>query len=157
MLLLDDGEGGIVGVDPRIRDKVRAYLLADRLDRTLAAGVSPESNASLALRAQVLASTSMRNRLAAGLERIIREASEPTTKLVNIRVPLSRRAIRENGRGLEEIRRRLSSSDLLPVSCIAQASVLLTAGSSPLFCDRGADDHLAHAVQSMVSGLTFDL
>ncbi len=155
MLLLEDGEGGVVGINPRIRNRLGAYLHADRLDRALAAGVSPDSNASLALRAQVLSSTSTRDRLAAGLERIIRETSEPRTKLVRTGIPLSRQGVRENLAGLEEVRRRLSSAGLLPTGCIAQASVLLTTGSSPLFRESRTHD-LAHAVQNMVAAMNFD-
>ena len=69
MLLLEDREGGVFGVNPRIRDRIGAKLHADRLDRALAAGDSPDSTTLLALRSQVLSSTPKRNELAAGLER----------------------------------------------------------------------------------------
>jgi hypothetical protein len=155
MLLLEDGEGGVFGVNPRIRDRVRAKLHADRLDRALAAGVSPDSDALLALRSQVLSSTSTRNGLAAGLERIILETTKPGTTSVRVGIPRCRRGVVENVAELDEVRRHLRSAGLLPIRCIAQASVLLTSGSGPLFRPTGTRD-LTEAVHNMVAALNSD-
>ena len=116
MLLLEDSEGGVFGVNPRIRDRIRAKLHADRLDRALAAGDSPDSDALLALRSQALSSTSTRNGLAAGLERIILETTKPRTTPVRVGIPRCRRGVVENLAELDEIRRHLSSAWTAPNS-----------------------------------------
>ena len=74
---------------------------------------------------------------------------------MKIGIPVSRREIRQNLAGLDEVRRRLSSAGLLPIRCIATASVLLSSGSSPLFRRDGTDD-LAEAVHDMVAALNSD-
>ncbi len=57
--------------------RLECHLLGDRLDRSLAAGVAPESDVVLALRAQRLACLTSRRELARSLQRILDAAAQP--------------------------------------------------------------------------------
>lgn len=49
MELIEDGVGGVVATRPRLRDRVIARVYADRIDRGLARGDSPEGSIAAAL------------------------------------------------------------------------------------------------------------
>ena len=74
MLLIDDGAGGVVGVRAGLRDYLRIHLTADRIDRDLAEGASPDATVASALRAQELTSMQSRRDLASGLQRALAAA-----------------------------------------------------------------------------------
>jgi len=73
-VLLADADGGVYPHRITVRDRVLARGHADRWDRALARGVSPESCAPLALHAQTLASPRSRRELASSLTRILDDA-----------------------------------------------------------------------------------
>jgi hypothetical protein len=73
-VLLADADGGVYPHRVTVRDRVLARVHADRWDRALARGASPESCAPLALHAQTLASPRCRRELASSLARILADA-----------------------------------------------------------------------------------
>ena len=77
-VLLHDDLGRLTLGRLRPWHRVLARSRAARLDRELAAGMSPEASATLAARALRLTSTDFRRDLAASLLRILAAAREPT-------------------------------------------------------------------------------
>ena len=77
-ILLHDDLGRLTLGRLRPWHRVLARSRAARLDRELAAGMSPEASATLAARALRLTSTDFRRDLAASLLRILAAAREPT-------------------------------------------------------------------------------
>src|SRR6516162_4015198 len=76
-VLLHDDLGRLTLRRLRPWHRVLARTRAARLDRELAAGMSPEASATLAARAMRLTSTDFRRDLAASLLRILAAAGEP--------------------------------------------------------------------------------
>ena len=76
-VLLHDDLGRLTLGRLRPWHRVLARSRAARLDRELAAGMSPEASATLAARAMRLTSTDLRRDLAASLLRILAAAGEP--------------------------------------------------------------------------------
>jgi len=73
-VLLADADGGVFPHRVTVRDRLLARVHADRWDRALSCGASPESSAPLALHAQTLASPRCRRELASSLIRILQDA-----------------------------------------------------------------------------------
>ena len=124
---------GVYAAPVTLRRRLEARLLADRLDRSLAAGIPPESDVLLALRAERLARASTREELAAAVERLVREATEPQHALS--RAPslavLSRVARARSE--LESLVERLLAPVPVPARGVALVEILLRDGTGPLF------------------------
>ena len=87
LILLDDLDRCVATRPATPGERVAARVRATRLDRYLAAGVSPDSSAALALRAQALVRPSMRRALARGVQRLLAEAaSEAPPRCIGARV-----------------------------------------------------------------------
>jgi hypothetical protein len=124
---------GVYAAPVTLRHRLESHLLADRLDRSLAAGTPPESDVLLALRAERLARPSTREELAAAVQRLVREATEPQhgfSRAPSLAV-LSRVARARSE--LESLVEQLLAP--VPVSArgVALVEILLRDGTGPLF------------------------
>ena len=131
MLLIDDGHGGVVAARPRLRDHLSARLHADRLDRELAGGASPDTSVPRALRARALTSACTRQYLALGLRRATANATTPAVASIRA-AAANRERIRAAATDLERLRYRLLAGAPVSVRGMARTQVLLTDGSGPL-------------------------
>jgi hypothetical protein len=103
---------------PGIRDRVAARLCARRLDQHLAAGVHPEATPALALRARRLTAPPRRRLMADGYHRL----------------PLKARGRLDRvGTELERLAATLESPAPVAARGAAQAWLLLTDGTGPLY------------------------
>ena len=132
VLLTAGFDGLVVARRPRLKDRLVARLRARRLDRALAQGTPPEASAPLALRAQRLTEPEQRSSIARELRRVMREAHvSRRPELARIK-PSQGRVL-----GAREELRRLADTleDPGPVAAagVAQASILLTDGTGPLY------------------------
>jgi hypothetical protein len=153
MLILTDEFGSIVSVTPHWRDHVHARLHADRIDRELAAGASPDGEMPAALRARTLTGTRYRHSLAAGVQRVITEGLSPTPAST-ARLPMNRRRVLNALGDLQELHDALIAHGPVPARGVALAKRLLTEGSGPLR-GRGEVEDLGIAVRRAVRALDF--
>jgi hypothetical protein len=119
----------------RLRDRVQAHLRANRLDRALAEGVSPERSAALALRARRLVDPAFARLLARAIERVLRDAWYPDP--TPARMPTRSDAVRIAGAELDDLARRLLAPHPPAVRGLAQVNLLVTDGTGPLYARGG--------------------
>jgi hypothetical protein len=162
-VLLDDDRGQLTVGRLRPWHRVLARSQAARLDRELAAGASPEANASLAARATRLTSTDFRQDLAASLRRILVAAGEPAWPAAAgaplgparpLRVPLRTMRISRSAPLLAELAGRLLEPGPVPVRGVAMVTWLLTDGTGPLYREAARDD-LGALAERAVAALTW--
>jgi hypothetical protein len=151
MLLIDDGNGGVISVRARVHDHIVARLHAGRIDRDLASGASPDASAASALRARALTTTRTRRGLAYGLQRGIAAATMPAAAAVT-GAPLNRAGVLAASADLAELRRRLLANGPVGVRGVAQTQLLLTTGTGPLH-NRRCVEHLATSVRRAIDAL----
>lgn len=148
VLLTAGFDGLVLARRPRLRDRLSALLRARWLDRALAQGTPPEASAALALRAQRLTEPEQRASIARELRRIMREAGVS-------RRPEFARIKPSQGRvlGAREDLRRLADmlEDPGPVAAsgVAQARILLTDGTGPLYNPDSAMTLVAGAARAL--------
>jgi len=132
-VVLQVDRGGVYVEPVTLRRRVQCTLLADRLDRSLAAGVHPESDVLLALRAQRLACPRMRAELATTVRRLLRAADEPEHTLTRAPSMAVLQRVRTTRTDLEALVEHLMAP--VPVSArgVALVRMLLRDGSGPLF------------------------
>lgn len=116
-----------------LRRRLECRLLADRLDRTLAAGIAPEVDVLLALHAQRLVREDTRLELAASLERLLHAASRPAWALSRIPSMAVLPRVAAARPDIESLVDHLRAC--VPVSArgVALVRILLRDGSGPLF------------------------
>jgi hypothetical protein len=110
------------------------------LDTELAAGVDPASDPALILRAAQLRSPRHRRRLAAWVERLVREANAGPPPAFTVAVPIVREQILEARDSLLFLAYLLRYADRLQPRGVAMVQQLLADGGSVLYTDtaRGA-------------------
>lgn len=118
--------------EPRLRDRWAARWRSGHLDRDLAGGIPPEASAALALRAQHLTEPEQRRSIAQTLRRIVREAQE-RRPVVSGRVLPSRTAVSAARDELSLLADALDEPGPVAAGGVAQASLLLTDGTGPLY------------------------
>ena len=131
----------------RLRDHIAARWHAGRIDRELASGSSPDSRSAIAQRARWLTDPSRRRRLADSLRLIIDDAHDgPSGSYA--RVTPRRRRVEAASAELRRLADRLA--DPTPVSArgAAQARILLTDGTGPLYNPHDLDDVRAQAIRA---------
>jgi hypothetical protein len=112
--------------------QIPTRVLRNRLDRQLAAGADPNVSVLLHERARQLLTEENRRAIAARLRALMEDAAaEPRS--FSSRVPIARNAIRDSRWDIEEIIEQLTSPAYLCPQGIAQLSLLLAEGTSPLF------------------------
>jgi hypothetical protein len=121
----------------RLRDRIVARLRANHLDRALAEGVPPERTVALALRARRLVDPGTAAALARALQRVLRDAVAPDP--VAARMPTRRDAVRAAAAEIDDLARRLVAPHPPAVVGLAQANLLVTDGTGPLYSSRGTE------------------
>jgi hypothetical protein len=115
------------------------------LDEQLAAGAQPSAGTLLHDRAEQLASSRERSRLAASLAETLGEARRPSP-VHGARLPLRRREIRNCDEDILALIRRLEDESEIDVQGAALTSLLISDGASPLY--RAGDRSLRFAIRS---------
>jgi hypothetical protein len=137
--------------EPRLRDRLAARWRSGHLDRDLAGGIPPEASAALALRAQHLTEPEQRRSIAQALRRIVREAHE-RRPVVPGRVTPSRAAVSAAREELSLLADALDEPGPVAAGGVAQASLLLTDGTGPLYnrwSGRSLGAGAAHAARDL--------
>lgn len=157
MLLIVDHERPecVIAQPGRARTRLWTRVRATSLDHALAAGASPDSAASLSLRAEQLIRAGTRRKLARSLRRLIRDASRRSLS-PGPRVPLCRRKVLASRELLLELAERLSSQEPVDARGVAQLRLLLIGVVGPLYDDPGADD-LEPILQSALEALELSI
>jgi hypothetical protein len=141
LVLIAGSESDAVSIrQSRFGERLRSRLDAERLDRALAAGVSPDSSGALSLRAHALIGIRARRQCSCGLRELIAQTKvrawpPPPVSICRRKILLAQEIIEETARRLVEDR---------PVSArgVAQIQLLLTDGRSPVYGDPNAHDLL---------------
>jgi hypothetical protein len=110
---------------------VRVWLCRTRLDRELAEGANPTTDAARGLRAQQLSSRRSRRHLAAGLRWLVKRAHQPTRSPWDATVPVNRVQVHEARELLLMLATRLDEPGVPNPRAVALASFLLTDPWSP--------------------------
>lgn len=118
--------------------RLRVRLRRDGLDRRIAAGEDPLSDADLGRRAAQLAEADTRRRIAATIDRVIDDAAGPPVPFSS-KVPLARDAIVTCAPRLCQIAGRLEGNGAVAARGIAQAAMLVREGDSPLYSPQISD------------------
>jgi hypothetical protein len=148
-LLLASGDT-VVGRRASLRDRLAARLRAHALDCQLARGVAPDSDGALTLRARALIGPSARAALARQLHRVVSDARGGHAWMT--RVPIRRPEVLDAADELDVLAERLAAPGPVDVRGVAQAQLLLTDGTGPLYF-RGATEELRATVARALSRL----
>jgi hypothetical protein len=132
-------------------DQVMARTRSFTLDQELAGGASPEASVRMALRARHLTGMRERRQLARGIRHLLDKTMRPAGAPRPL-VPVCRDRVQAAAREFEALADRLMSPAPVPARGVAQVSVLLHDGCSPLYLRRNADD-LAARVHQVVETL----
>jgi hypothetical protein len=128
----------------RLRDRLAARRRSLALDRALAEGASPDSDAALALRAQALIGQRARRDLANQIRRIILDARRPA-RARWAAVIISHRLILDVELDLARLALRLLAEDPVDVRGVASVRALICDGSGPLYASGRAGANVLHA------------
>jgi hypothetical protein len=149
IVLLVRGRGGqVVAQRPRVRDHLAARWFAHRLDLALADGASPETNAALALRAQRLTEPDRRWSAAGALRRIVRDARNDRRQRFG-RVRPDPGVVLAASRELSDLADTLDDPGPVAARGVAQAWLLLTDGTGPLYSPESRTKLVADAAQAL--------
>jgi hypothetical protein len=132
VILIDDANA-LVARRVRLRDRLRARFRAFALDQALAAGAPPEKDAALTLRARTLIDERTRCELGSALRRLVIGADRRPSV---VHVPASSPTLDGAGDLLDELAIRLLAPAPVEARGVAQARLLLSDGTSPLFWSR---------------------
>lgn len=132
VLLAGVCEDAVVVRSPHLRDRLLVRLRAGCLDRALAKGTPPEASAALALRARRLTEPPLRRAIAEAFRRVVQEAPQAGTPLVG-RVAPDRARVASASEELSLLADALASPGPVAARGVAQARLLLTDGTGPLY------------------------
>jgi hypothetical protein len=164
-VLLEDDLGRLTLRRLRPWDRIRARFLAARLDRELARGARPETNADLAARAVRLTSMRSRRELAGSLQRILAAGlpagsrgrsmeADPSARFASQpHVPIRRDRVGRSASELAELAAHLVQPGPVPARGVAMVYQLLTDGGGPLY-RRACRDDLTALVEQATQALT---
>lgn len=116
----------------RVRLAVIVRWQAARLDRELAAGVSPRTSGALALRARRITQRRSRASVARGLARVLRSATDTSVGFTAAVAP-NRREVLAARMVIDTLERRLRAPEALTARGMAMLHELLTEPTSPLY------------------------
>ena len=133
-VLVTDGrlDGWVHTEEPSLRARLAARWRRRRLDRALAAGIPPEADAALALRAEELTDLARRRSIASALRELVREAREGAP-LEPARIRPDRRRVASASEELSALADTLEDPGPVAANGVAQAWILLTDGTGPLY------------------------
>jgi hypothetical protein len=132
---------------PGLRDRVMAHIRASALDGDLARGASPDGTVRLALRAQRLTGMRERRGLARAIRHFVDQAAHPAGSHWP-RVPVRWELVRATAGEFEMLASRLASQAPVSARGVAQVSMLLRDGYSPLYSPGGSGDLAARVHQA---------
>ena len=112
--------------------RLSARLRSGRLDEALAGGTSPETTASLALRARRLATLSCRREIAESLLRVTRGAARGVQPSLS-RISPRRAQVSAAADELTRLAEALATPGPVSARGVAQALILLTDGTGPMY------------------------
>lgn len=115
-----------------LKDRLAARLRTRTLDLELASGAPPESSAAVALRARHLIDPIERRSIADGLRGLVREARDGP-RLSRVRVPACWKRVRAASEELDELADALIRPGPVSVHGVAEALLLLTDGTGPVY------------------------
>ena len=140
MLIVVNDVAGCFVIRPATRwERALVCLRADSLDRRLAAGAEPETDALLALRAAVLVRPIVRLRLAHGLQGILREAASPDPYRRSMLSAVARANVRNAADLLARLIERLLAPWPVSPCGMAKVNIMLTDGAGPLYYPAKTD------------------
>jgi hypothetical protein len=136
----------------RLRDRLAARWRPLTLDRALAEGASPDSDAALALRAQALIGQPARRDLANQIRRIVLDAHRRSR--ARPAVIISHRLVLDVELDLSRLALRLLAEDPVEVRGMASVRALICDGSGPLYASGPAGaDQLRAAIEGATEAL----
>jgi hypothetical protein len=139
-------QGPVIARRARLSDRLLARLRARRLDLALAQGAPPEQDAAVALRARRLIDPSQRRSMAEALRRMVRESHEGRISYAHVH-PCRRRVVAASEQ-LDELAEALSRPGPVAVHGVAEALILLTDGTGPLYNPTSAASLSALAAEA---------
>ncbi len=151
MLVLLDECGCPIAHPAHPWDRLLTRMRAQRLDTELARGASPDATVALALRAQMLVSVAVRRDLARSAQRVVTVAAQ-TSPRSRLAVPICWDRVRDSAGEFAELTRRLLAAGPVAARGVAQASLLLTDATGPLY-QRANPDDLRSMVREAASAL----
>ncbi|HUE29152.1 MAG TPA: hypothetical protein VMP89_20420 [Solirubrobacteraceae bacterium] len=138
----------------QLRDRLVARIRTRSLDAALANGTPPETDAALAVRARRLTNLPARRKLALAIRHVVRDAGGAGARS-HVRVsPVSDR-VSEASRELRMLAEKLAEPAPTRARGVAQAHLLLTDGTGPLYNPRSEGsvrDRAASAVSNLSLG-----
>jgi hypothetical protein len=147
----ESGEALVIAERPSVADRLAMRWRGHQLARELAAGAAPEADPALALYARWLTALPRRRSMAAAFRRALREAREGRGS-AGTRVPVSRERVSAAREELSALADTLARPGPVGIRGAAEARLLLTDGTGPLYdpCSsadlaawaRGATEHL---------------
>jgi hypothetical protein len=137
----------VVAEKARLRDRLAARWRARGLDCALAEGISPETSAPLALRAHRLTEPDRRWSIAGTLRRIVREAQNDRRPSLGRITPVAS-LVRAASQELNELADTLDDPGPVAAHGVAQALLLLTDGTGPLYNPRSSEPLSVRAAQA---------
>jgi len=149
VLLTGAATDTVVAQRVRIRDRLGARFNAFGLDQALASGTPPDASAPLALRARRLISERTRRQLGGTLRRVVGQRDRCPSV---VHVTARRQTVVEASDLLVQLEQRLLAPAPVDARGVAQARILLSDGSGPLFSNRLGGD-LRGRVQRAIDAL----
>lgn len=135
----------------RLRDRLAARVRRPRLDAALASGTPAEASTQLALRARRLTNTSFRHELARTIGRLVRDV-DALAPPCRARISPHRGRVAAAADTLGELADALAQPKPVSARGVAQALILLTDGTGPLF-----NPHNCGSVRNRVLAATANL
>ena len=133
LLLLVDPDAGLVARDATWGERLTARLRARKLDREIASGACPDSDAVLTLRALVLVGPQMRYDLAGRVTKLLEDASAPARRPSRARVAVRSTEVAAAEVALRRLVCRLITPGPVSAQGVAAMHVMLTDGAGPLY------------------------
>jgi hypothetical protein len=156
LVLADHNTSCITARRIRLRDRLTAHLRSLTLDRALAEGISPDSHAALALRAETLIGQPARRDLANQIRRIILDAHRPSRARWPALI-ISHRLILDVEEDLSRLALRLLAEEPVDVRGVASARALICDGCGPLYASgRTGANKLRAAILEASEALELD-
>jgi hypothetical protein len=133
--------------------RLRLRVRRDELDRKLAAGADPHNHGDLGRRADELAGTAERLRIARAIDRVIEGAcAAPPPPPRSVAAP-GRPAVRACVPRLRAVAGRLRSDHAIPADGVARAALLVDEPAGPLFAATTTEDALRHVLAEVAGSL----
>jgi hypothetical protein len=145
-------DGGYRARSATVQERLLAHVLADRLDRALADGVSPEASGLLFVRATQLVQPATRIALATGIDHVLRRAAEPTPSRLVSRVWVNTAGVLEARFPLQTLVERLAAQAPVAARGVAGARLLVTDGAGPLYWPQQKPD-LCFSIAKIIAAL----